>query len=55
MNDFDDNMLERDLAEVLGNDGPAPELKDRILDATRTGRRATRRPSGRGRHRHRCG
>jgi hypothetical protein len=33
VSDFDDQMLERDLHEALGDDGPAPELRGRILDA----------------------
>ncbi len=46
MDPFEEHLLDRDLHEALGNDGPAPELKGRILDAV--GRPArTRRPSGR--------
>ncbi|MCB9932392.1 MAG: hypothetical protein H6841_03125 [Planctomycetes bacterium] len=48
MDPFEEHLLDRDLHEALGNDGPAPELKGRILD-TVAGRPAarTRRPSGR--------
>jgi hypothetical protein len=48
MDPFEEHLLDRDLHEALGNDGPAPELKGRILDAM-AGRPAarTRRPSGR--------
>ncbi|MCB9893927.1 MAG: hypothetical protein H6839_05745 [Planctomycetes bacterium] len=48
MSDFDDHLLDRELTEALGNDGPAPELKGRILNAVNARPPArTRRPSGR--------
>lgn len=39
---FDDRMIERDLEEALGNDGPSPGLRERLLAATgvRTGARS---------------
>ena len=33
MDPFEEHLLDRDLHEALGSDGPAPELKGRILDA----------------------
>jgi hypothetical protein len=45
MNEFDEQLIDRDLSEALGGDAPAPELKQRILASVATPR--TRRPSGR--------
>ncbi|MCZ7605848.1 MAG: hypothetical protein M5U25_07165 [Planctomycetota bacterium] len=47
MDPFEEHLLDRDLHEALGNDGPAPELKGRILDAVGRPAARTRRPSGR--------
>jgi hypothetical protein len=45
MNEFDEQLIDRDLNEALGGDAPAPELKQRILASVANPR--TRRPSGR--------
>lgn len=42
MTDFDDHLIDRELSEMLGGDGPSPGLKQRVLDSV-SGKPAKRR------------